>query len=171
MNLTTPFMEETKMTNKTKQTSKTLEFIKLGNQVSLSFNTSVKPNELREALNTFGQYNRFNPDKITDVIMKHKDFISRIEVGLEGSVVIYITFASWSNQLWAKESVWGKSESLDKLDKLASQKLLLREMLDNHCDELSSTSLDGKEFKTTWYQYNNINSIGKLIYRLRLWWD
>ena len=155
----------------TKSVSKALEFIKLGKDVSLHWRVSVKPLQIREALNTFGEYNRFNPDKVADIILTHRNIISRVLVGLESSVVIYIEFASFINQLWHDDSSFRESKPIDKTDKLLSQKMLMQELKQVFCDETSSNITKGTEIETVYYNIHSISTLKDPLYRIRFWWD
>ena len=132
-----------------------VEFVKLGYAgASLDFRVQVMDRDtFRRCMEAIGSYNRFSGHDADEAIGRIFGQMSRVDVGREASVVLYLYVPFWTHQRMTGEAWermgepipdWARNELADRIRALG------REL---HADEIHDQDFDGKP------------------YCIRLWWD
>ncbi len=106
------------------------DFVKLGyaGNISLDFKTTtVPPRNAKRLVSAIGGYNEFEPRKVNKAIDKIQDVVGSIEVGREGSPVLYIHLSpNWQleqNKERVKEAFKeAKADEVDEVEGLFGSK-------------------------------------------------
>jgi hypothetical protein len=148
MTITSPELE----TRRKAANAQTVEFVRMGYAgASLDFRTQVMDaGTFRECMAAIGGYNRFSGTAAADAIGAIFGELMSVDVGREGSVVLYL-YVPFTAQQRIGTSEGSEPIPDEEREALAERiRALGREL---HADEIDAMDFDGRP------------------YRIRLWWD
>jgi hypothetical protein len=150
----------------------TVQFIKLGYDVSLSFRATMNNWETFAAsLRAIGGYNRFNAEDVIASFRELFDNSMTVEFGRESSPVMYISLPFWTHQRKGSPS-YGMGEHYTNEQRQDMARAIIDWARSVHADEISVSQFGsvGNRPDDVWVTPYS-NAPGDNPYRIRLWWD
>lgn len=143
----------------------TVEFIRLGDLVSLDFKAGIRNIEtFAAAMAAHRGCNQFDPERVAKTFAPLFDDVSTVEFGAEGSPVMYVSLPYWPQQ---RNGGARPGEAREKYSDETRRDLAARVIAwarSVEADEISSYQKPGNG-DPVW------NGTGEQPRRIRIWWD
>jgi len=120
---------------------KLIELIKLVYEEDLALHLKTRPvgsetaAKLAEAI---GPYNRFDPEKVAEVIRRFRGRVEGWEIGREYSPVIYVHIPYWTHHREGSKETSGERINREEREKLKQE--LIEAFKEAHADEVDEIS-------------------------------
>lgn len=142
----------------------TVEFVRLGDLVCLDFRVGLRNRATFDAvMEVHRGCNNFDPAKVADTIGVIFDDASEIEIGAEGSPVLYVHLPFYTHQrMGAEWQGMGERYTDEQRQAFAHRVIAWARSMD--ADEISVYQYPPTD-SPVW------NKPGERPYRVRIWWD
>lgn len=151
------------MPNTMSANSDVVDFVRIGQRVSLDYRVDVRDYATFEAVMAVADgCNAFDPAVVAKTFRELFGDISHVEFGAESSTVMYVHLASWSHQRSGAPSIGAKEKyTNEELRRVAGRVITWARSMG--AGEICSYGLGRAE--PTW------NGTGERPHRIRIWWD